>query len=99
MSEISARKLALFQFGTINVFPNWLKYECLIGKLRVNMSVTNSGGDIHQAIKDYLRDNPPPEQLTEDSVFRILRILEEFQFNIDRSRPRELIKREIESKS
>ena len=63
------------------------------------MTVGDSGADIRQTIKSFLRDNPPPEGIDEKVVFRILRILEDYQFNIDRSRPRNLIKKEIEGRS
>ena len=60
------------------------------------MADTSDGADILEAIKSFMRKNPMPEALDESAVLRIHKVLEESQFSIDRSRTRDLIKKELD---
>ena len=60
------------------------------------MADSTDGVDILEAIKSFMRSNPMPESLDENAVLRIHEVLEDSQFSIDRSRARDLIKRELD---
>ena len=62
------------------------------------MSDGGSRADIRAAIKVFLRENPPPEGVDEGLVMRILKVMEDYQFSIDRSRTRDLIRQMIEGR-
>ena len=62
------------------------------------MSDGDARADIRTAIKRFLRENPPPEGVDERLVMRILKVTEDYQFSIDRSRARDLIRKIIEGR-
>ncbi len=62
------------------------------------MSDGDARADIRAAIKRFLRENPPPEGVDERLVMRILKVMEDYQFSIDRSRARDLIRQMIEGR-
>jgi|ETNmetMinimDraft_32_1059908.scaffolds.fasta_scaffold147747_2 hypothetical protein len=62
------------------------------------MSADGSGADIREAIKRFLRDEAPPEGVDEKLVLKVLKVLEDYQFSVDRSRARDLIRKIIEGR-
>lgn len=62
------------------------------------MSASGSGTDIRGAIKRFLREETPPDGVDEKVVLSILKVLEEYQFSVDRSRARDLIRKIIEGR-
>ena len=54
--------------------------------------------NIETAIKRFLKENPPPEGVDEELVLGILKVMEDYQFSIDRSRARDLIRRIVEGR-
>lgn len=62
------------------------------------MAARGDKANIESAIKRFLMENPPPEGVDEELVLGILKVMEDYQFSIDRSRARDLIRRIVEGR-
>ena len=62
------------------------------------MAIKKSEGDMISAIKKTVSGYPNPENFPTEIINEIFSILQKNQYKINRERPKELIKRLIESK-